>query len=363
MCAKLKISILFATIIISTAGLVLAPEADAASPQLAQQFRSSSGRTAIEYFTYDSGTCGAGLPCNFRGSIKVPAGFDQVEVFLSGFKLEAAKQSDALSQVMATVTKHRYVVATGELELSISAVLNTRSGQNYSYNIGFVVILTESALAQFTQVGGGCAGVASCRIKRTIPAAVPAGMKYIGFATQNWHLGSHSGPLLVNTLSAHQDGLTVQSPVVNLNYLCVMRDGRGKNRMFCEWGAKVIAFDPAEMEQNGSSIFPQYAFMSWGSNVRHLWTEQSSSPSRRPIAGFFDAFEGLTLTYQTFPYTPGIQNPIWLIESSAGNFSVSGVAPDTALTEYGIFLGTKFGNYTTTRQYGHQESRAFGFLR
>jgi hypothetical protein len=354
---------IFLTVVILTVGSMASQEANAASPAQTQQFKSSSGKTVIEYYAYNSGPCGAGLPCNFRDSIKVPAGFDQGEVFLSGFKLEAAKQSDAVYQVMATVTKHRYEPLTGALELSIAAVLDTRSRQNYSYNMSFVVILTGSALAKFTPVNTGCSGIANCRITRTLPATVPAGMHYIGLATQNWHLGSNSGPLLLNTLSVHHDGLGVNPPLVNLDYLCVMQDGRGRNRMFCEWAAKVIAFDPAEMEQNGSPIFPQYTFMSWGSAIRHFWTESSPSPSHKPIAGFLNAFEGLTLTYQTFPYKPGLHSLIWLIESSAGNFRISGSASDTALTEYGIFLGTEFGNYTTAQKYGYQESRTFGFLR
>jgi hypothetical protein len=344
-------------------GCTLASHALAATPTLLQQFKSSSGRTAIEYFSYDSGPCLPGVSCNFRDVIKVPRGFDEVQVFLAGFKLEAANQADAVQQVSATVRKYRYDATTGELEVGVTASLRTASNQPYSYSTTFVVVLTRAGVAQYTTVSTGCAGIRSCRIVRSLPAAVPAGMHYIGIGTQDWHLGSHSGALLLNTLSGHQDGLTVAPPRVDLEYLCMMQGARMRNRMYCEWSAQVIAFDPAEMEQNGSSIFPQYTFVSWGTTARHAWTEHAPSPSHSRLAGFLDAFEGLTLTYQTFPYGPLVQRPVWLIESSAENFQLDPGAPDTALTDYGIFLGTQFGNSTTAQQYGFQESRAFGFLR
>ena len=363
MSTQRQISMFFVVVILGAICLMASTEASAASPVQTQKFKSSSGKTQIEYYAYKSGQCGAGLSCDFQGSIHVARGYEQAEVFLSGFELEAATQADAVSQVTVSVSKKRYIASTGELNLSVIAVLRTRSGQNYSYRVSFVVILTAGNVAYFSPVSTGCSGVASCRIVRSFPSAIPRRMHYIGIATHNWSVGSLSGPLVLNTLSAHQDGLTVQPPSVHIEYLCAMWDKTQNKRMFCEWGAKVIAFDPAEMEQNGSSIFPQYTFASWGTNVRHYWTNHSASPSRTRIAGFLDAFEGLTLTYQTFPYMPNVQYPVWLIESSAGNFQVSGNAPDTALTDYGIFLGSNFGNYTTAQKFAFQESRAFGFLR
>ena len=73
---------------------LVSSEADAGSPTLIQSYQSSSGKTNIEYYGYDASPCGAGVSCDFRGVIKVPKGFEQVEVFLSGFRLEAAKQAE-----------------------------------------------------------------------------------------------------------------------------------------------------------------------------------------------------------------------------------------------------------------------------
>ena len=337
--------------------------AGAATPTLTQKFVSSSGRTAILYFAYDAAPCGGGVACGFRGNIHVYAGYDGAEIFLSGFRLEGLLQADAVSQATVSVQKFRYDPVTGAMEVGVSSGIATASGQQYATTVTFVVVLTRGGVATFTPISTGCGGVASCGITRSLPGAVPAGMQYIGLATSNWSLGSGSGPLVLNTLSGHLDSLTVSPPQVDLRYLCMMQDGSAANRMWCEWGAKVVAFDPAEMEQNGSSIFPQYTFLGWNTPSSHAWTEHATSPSHARLAGFLDAFEGLTLTYQTFPPVPGTQNPVWLVESMASNFRIDPNAADTALTDYGIFLGTKFGNYTTAQNYAYQLSRAVGFLR
>jgi hypothetical protein len=111
------------------------------------------------------------------------------------------------------------------------------------------------------------------------------------------------------------------------------------------------------MEQNGSSLFPQYTLMGSGTPNRQSSTEHARSPSGAKIKGFLDAFEGLTLMYDQ-----GIENPIWLIESQATTFTIDPSAPETALTNYDIFLGTEFGNRATAEKYGFRESRAFGFI-
>jgi len=349
--------------VLLASSLFCAATASAATPTLTRKFLSSSRRTAILYFTYDASPCGGGVACGFRGVINVYKGYDVAEVFLSGFRLEALAQADAVSQVNATAQKFNYDPATGAMEVGVNSGVATASGQQYATSVTFVVLLTRNGVASFTPISSGCAGVASCSITRSLPGAVPAGMKYIGLATSNWSLGSGSGPLVLNTLSGAIDALTVSAPQVDLRYLCMMQDGSAANRMWCEWSAKVVAFDPAEMEQNGSSVFPQYTFLAWNTPSLQAWTEHATSPSHARIRGFLDAFEGLTLTYQTFPSVPGAQNPVWLIESTASNFRIDPNAADTALTDYGIFLGTKFGNALTAQNYAYQFSRAVGFLR
>src|SRR5207244_2424573 len=99
---------------------------------------------------------------------------------------------------------------------------------NYSCSIIFVVVLTGATPATFSPLNASCAGIELCKITKTLPAAVPAGMKYIGLATQNWSLGSHAGPLVVSALEGFQDAaVTVHPPSVDLEYTCVMSDQTG----------------------------------------------------------------------------------------------------------------------------------------
>jgi len=150
---------------------------------------------------------------------------------------------------------------------------------------------------------------------------------------------------------------------VNVKYVCELADASKKNTMFCEWGATVIAIDKGEMDQNASPIFPQLSFLGTGTTFAQFWTEHSQNPSHKAIAGFLDAFEGLFLSYNTYPYGAPAQYQIWSLEASVWNFGISSSAPDTALTDFGIFLGTQFGNANMGQKYTFQENRAFGFLR
>lgn len=326
-------------------------------PTLSEEFRSSSGRTVIQYYTYDSGPCGTGSNCDFRDILKVPAGFDQVEVFLSGFKIQSATSTDKISRVASRVQKYRYDANTGDLELGVNAQLATDSAQPYSYQTTFAVILTDAGAAIFTQVGGGCRDIAKCNITGTYPGAVPPGMQFIGLGTRMFDLGSDSGPLAINTLSAHINSLNITSlPDVQLDFLCSLQDASGANVMFSEWDASIIAFDPAEMERNNSPMFPQFSFLGHGVSVRQDITNHVQTPTATPITGFLDAFEGLSLFYAA-----GQEHDIWMIESSALNFSIN--PPNTAITKYGIFLGTRFGDTQNAQTYSFQESRAVGLLR
>jgi hypothetical protein len=319
----------------------------------------------IEYYRYDSGLCAPGTNCDFRDVISVPSGFDQAEVFLSGFQLGTEVQEDAVERITAAVQKHRYDAATGELEMSVFSRLASGMGQNYSYRVTFVLILTGATVATFTPIGGGCIGTASCSITDTLQGAVPAGMHYIGLATRNWDFGSDSGPLRINTISGHVNNVVVGATDVDIDYMFFLHDASAQNEMFAEWGAAVIAFDPAEMGQHGASLFPQYTFFGRSTPDRQGWTEHHTNPSGSPISGFLDAFEGLSLfdpsALRPQP-PPWVDKPIWLIESSAEGFANYPFAPYVALTTYGIFLGTQFGNTSTAAPFAFQESRALGFL-
>lgn len=326
-------------------------------PTLEKQFRSTSGRTIIQYYIYDSGLCGTGMNCNFRGTLKAPAGFDQVEVFLSGFTIQTDKSADKILRVASRIQKFRYDPATGDLEVGVNGQLVTGNVQPYHYQVSFVVVMTDSNAAKFTRVGGGCRDIAMCNITGSFPGAVPSNMQFIGLGTRMFDLGSDSGPLAINTLSAHVNSLNIANlPDVYLDYLCVLQDSAKTNLMFAEWDASIIAFDPVEMDRNNSTIFPQSTFLGRNVSIRQDLANQAQTPTGATITGFLDAFEGISLFY-----TAGLEYDIWMIESSASNFSIN--PPNTAITKYGIFLGTRFGDTQNAQTYSYQESRALGLLR
>jgi hypothetical protein len=329
-----------------------------AAPAVVRDFRSTSGQTFIQYYIYTSGTCGSGSNCNFRGIIRPPAGYDQVEVFLTGFTLETHASEDKVQRISAEVHKYRHDPATGELEVGVTGRLDTETRQPYSYQISFVVLLTNAA-AMFTRVGNSCSGAAQCHITASLVGAVPQPMHYIGLGTRILDLGSSSGPISINTLSGHLDFVNTQNPPdVQVDYLCEMHDASVAGRMFCEWDASVIAFDPAEMDRNDSPIWPYYTMINLNVSHAQQLNGQAKPFSGGTISGFLDALEGLT-----FNYDPGQQNAIWLVDTSAANFQIVGSPPTTATTQYGIFLGTTFGNRANAQPFSFQESRAIGLLR
>jgi hypothetical protein len=338
-------------------------------PRLSQEFPSSSGQTLIQYYEYNSGLCtGAGGDCRFgRGIIHLPTGFDLVEVFLAGFQLETAAVADAVETVQVQVAKHRYDATTGDLELSVSAILMTASRQDYAYRVAFVVVLTDSNLALFTPIGGSCYGPAGeCTINQEARDAIPtgAGWNYIGLASQTWHLSSQSGPVPLQTLSAEPILIAPPTPTaVEVEYRCAIHHAAKRNDMSCDWAAMIVAFDSGELEGHvgslssryGGSLAPQYLFVDGLDPYRRVWTAASPSPLGSPITGFFDAFAGLSLAFD-----PTSEFPVWSIVNAAGNVQV--VTSDTASTDYEVFLGTGFGEPFVSEPFAFQASRAFGFL-
>jgi hypothetical protein len=182
-------------------------------PLLTQVFRSTSGRTLIQYYTYKSGTCGAGTSCNFRGILPLPAGFAQVEVFLTGFTLEAGTSAEKVKRISAKVKKYQYDSSGGQMEVGVTGRFETETMQQYSYQISFVVLLTN-AQALFTHIGDTCLGVAQCLITALLPGSIPPTMHYIGLGTHLFDLRSMSEPLSINALSMHVDPIRVQPPDV-----------------------------------------------------------------------------------------------------------------------------------------------------
>jgi hypothetical protein len=322
---------------------------------------STSGHTFIQYYTYTSGTCGISANCNFRGVIHPKSGYDQAEVFLTGFSLKRQTGVDKVQTVAAEVHKFNYDSATGDMEVGVTGSI--QAGQPYSYEISFVVLQASNAVARFTHAGNGCSGVAECHIAPSLSGSIPSGMHYIGLGTRMFHLGTDSaGPINVNAISMEARNIVINSSVmpgdVSVDYTCTFRDASAQKKMFCEWDASVIAFDPAEMDRNDSAIFPQYTMGARGVSVSQQLTGRANPFSGGTIAGYFDALEGLSLFYD-----PGQENPIWMVNASAFDFNLIGSPATSGQTSYGIFMGTTFADEVKAQPYTYQMSRAIGLLK
>lgn len=319
-------------------------------PVRTRTFRSSSGKTVVRYLTYRSRPSGG----SFRGFVRVPRGYPIAEVFICGFTLETRQSVDQLSRVSVTVNKYQYDPAAGQLELGVVANLATVSSQPYRYEVTLVVVLTDPSVAQFTDINGSSGGVGQCVIPRTLAGAIPAGMHYIGLGTRSWELGSNDGPIPLNALSGHIDSLTVGPTDVVLDYRGAFQNAAQSNRMYLEWAAAVIAFTPAEMAQNTSPIFPQYTTAA-SVSTRQAWTNNDVAPM--PIVGALNAFEGMT-----YLYAAGQEHELWLVEASLHHVRMQPGSINNVQSDWGIFLGTTFGDRQNALQYDYQESRALGYL-
>jgi hypothetical protein len=284
-------------------------------------------------------------------------GFEQAEVFLTGFALERSNSSAPLQGIGASVDKVHYDASTGDLAIRVYGTF--QSGQSFTYEISFVVLLTSNAAAKFTPLGNGCSDLVLCHVVSTFPSAVPAGMRLVGFATRKYFLGTNGSPMNVLALSMSKNGISGFSPAGpgNVDYVCAFRDATSSKKMFCEWSASIIAFDPAEMVAASSNPLPEYMFLGQSSTTDRL-THTYQVSAGGSARGMFNALEGVSLFY-----TATQDQPVWRVEASASDFQISGSPPNSGSAEYGLFLGTTFGDRVNTTPYSYQMWRVVGFLR
>jgi hypothetical protein len=331
------------------------PGAPAGPPVPVGQFSSSSGRTALLYYRH---TFPPGGPTSFRGSLPGAAGFDQAEVFLCGFSLATDAHEAPVGRVSVNVERFSYDPQSGALEVGLTTLFAT-DGQGSTSEVTFVAVLTDATAAHFSTVTTSCGGTAECHITRQLGNAVLPGMQYIGIATQIWDVGLPSGgPVPVNGIAGDVDSLAVNPPTVFLDYAGALRNGAFANDMFCEWQGVVIAFDPAEMTPPVTSLPYQYTFLSVGQSHRASFFGGASPSPSAPTTGLLDALQGCTLLYSQAINGP--ETPIWMIEASA---QAPILTPNGALTHYGVFLGSRFGDaVNAVPDFSFQLSRAVGFL-
>jgi hypothetical protein len=182
-------------------------------------------------------------------------------------------------------------------------------------------------------------------------------MEYIGTGLHSFQIQSVSGPVLVNTISAHMTNLMVPSPDVHFDYTCEIQDVAAQNDMQCAMFGSVIAFDPRELEPNDSGSPPQLNYVFSGVSQAQTFTGAAKGVSAQPITGFLDALEGFK-----FFYAGGLEYPVWLMDASASNFNISATTPEESQTDYNVFLGTTFGDRLNAQSFEYRGDRLIGLL-
>ena len=307
-------------------------------PTFVSRIESSSGLTALHYYRYTATE-------GFRGNVQAGANFDLVDVALVGYDLRTDHHAAPVQRAAVNVQMFRYDAPSGEVEVGVNPQLHT-DGQGWTADVCFVVIATSSSVAHFTPIGGSGAGSGTAVIARRAFNAIPAGMEYVGLATQIWDLGSDAGAVPVNTLAAHHDGLTIAKPNCSVDYVGTFRDGHSTNQMFFEWQAVLLAFNPNEMTRVTTTLPNQYTWIGGGVTRQAFASHAPSPPAGKPVTGFLDTDEGTVLQFgPAFGGPSGPEHPIWMIESSA---QPPILGPASAITEYGTFIGTTFGDATKT---------------
>ncbi|MBO3093579.1 hypothetical protein [Cellulomonas dongxiuzhuiae] len=292
----------------------------------------------------------------FRGPLRVASGFELVEVAEVGHRLQTETSAAPVSRVAVNVQSFAYDASTGDLEVGITPLLST-DGQGWLAEVTFVVICTDSGVAHIARVSTGGVGTSEVSMSKYLPGAIPVGMDYVGMATQIWDVGTDAGPLLLNGVAAHVNNLSVTPPNLWLDYWGVLRDSAWTAPMFFEWQALVLAFDPAEMSRATTSLPYQYTWLAHNVVTRNFFAGPITAPPGAPVTGFLDAYEGSVLGFGQLINGP--EHRVWCVEASA---SPPSLTPTGAITSYGTFLGTTYGDTVTTEPYLLQVSRCAAWL-
>lgn len=333
------------------------PNLQVSPPTLIAEYKSSSGATIIQYYHYVSPLCGV-TNCNFnRGIITTYPNFNLTDVFLSGFSIQTDKSEDTIARLKAEVQQFRYMPQTGDLEISVNAQIGTGTQQGYSYEIIFGIVLTDPSVAHLSGVSGGCADIATCQIKSMVANVVPSSMQFIGLGVHEFQLGSDSGPIFINSLGISNPLVNVLGTDIEVEQTCAFHDAALSNRMFCEYSAATFAFDPSELDVNDSVLSPRLVISNTGVAGTLKFLNSVGAASGSKITGALDALEGLN-----FSYPAGTEEAIWAVEAWANSVNVAGPSSTQAESDYSLFLGTIFGDRTSTAPFDVEFSRTVGLL-
>lgn len=300
-------------------------------PKRIAAFTSTSQRTTLQYFRYRSPRDG---PSSFLGDIAVNPGYEVAQAVLAGFRFQTASGPADVAAININVDPRGYDPATGRLEVSVSSAFSTNDPGPAVSDVTFVVILTRDQAASFTPIDPPSQGPTRPPIAVRVhgPASVPAGQHYIGTGVHEWQLGVDDRTVPLHVVSGHPTAVSVVGQDVDITYEGAIADAGPTNRMWMEWRASVIAFDPAEMAPgpNPTTAAPTSSFSGLWQRTR--WQQVWAAPPGGRIVGVLDAFQGVSLELPG-----GQQGPVRAIEAAVAEVQIAQGGTGVAV-DYGLHL-------------------------
>lgn len=255
-----------------------------------------NGNLAYVVGVYTSGKCYK--YCSQNLSIVLPDSFDQVEIFLTGWKAENVGMVTTLRKIMLSARSLSYSPITGVFDwVAAAEILSPSTKEEYFFMLFFTIVLTKNIGARLSIITNGCTGPAGrCKGNVVIPNVVPSGWDFLALGVRAFELevpvASPPG-VLINCLSIDMSDWATQGTDLVSNLFGAMHDATPKEFMSCNVEAVGIVAAPGETFQHRfSNDHDASSFFSLSHIIK---------PPGLPVDGGFgglEAFELRFLNYQ-----------------------------------------------------------------
>jgi hypothetical protein len=302
----------------------------------------TSGNLTYSVGTFASGVCH--MYCGYQLSTILPSGYEQAQIFLTGWRVENLGGTTTLQRIRLSTTAVHYDSASGKFDWEASADLrsNVGFGDEYRFTVYFSILLAKSAGARMTVFSDGCSAPTGgrCQQSTQIPNAIPAGWEPNAVAVRMFEMevvsatvsGIPLNRLALNINQWNESGTTVDVPLE-----CEMFDGTPTEPMKCKIEGVSIAMAPGETFHT--------RFGSGHTLTQFLASPTQSSPPSLPVDGALGGLDRFLLSYGS-----GQEAKTW---SLAADYMDTVICPnniDFCYDRIG-FLGDTFRSQTNTHKF------------
>lgn len=280
--------------------------------------------------------------CAYQLTTKLPTGFDQAEIFLTGWRVENQRWTRTLWKLSLGVKSQYYDPTTGRFVWEALADVRSTAypDDTYVYIINFTILLTKSAGATQLIISNECSAPMGCTDFKVVPNSGPANWQEAALSIRSFSLeapyGITSTGTLVSQLSLNMTSWQITSAGFESALHCEMPDISSMSTMMhCSAEAIGLVAAPGEIYrfpiESYSGSFTSGAFFTRSGDVR---------PPALPVDGAFGAWDSFKLQFLN-----NIQSNTW---SWAAGYDDSNFCMDRiryCFTEW-AFLGDQFFSLT-----------------